>query len=752
MAAVEAPSRRPGTMQRIRRWRPHDNGLAGLRRASRVALVMPAAFAFAKLVIGDPQLTTFVAFGCFSLMVLADFGGLRPARAGAYLVTTAVGAVLVALGTLATQQPVAAALAMVVVGFWIQFAGVFGSYAAAAQLALMLAFVLSVSVPAPPAALLPRIEGWLLAGAVSTAAATLLWPRFERVQLRHAAAEACRALAAFVDAQRHRPETEAAAAAGAAATTAVRAARAGYSGTAKRPAGPSRRDRALVELLGELQRGVKFAGNRFGHRGTDHPCIEEGDRLAAAVVDTLKASGDVLEGGDPPPLAALLERRTAFRQAQEAWMGEQLQAGSMPEKVLEGFDADHWLRVLAYVAVALGANAVIAGGRDLPPLPMLPAGTPFRTGVSAAVRRVSRTIRAHLVPSSAVLRSSLRAGLGLALAVLIARLLNLNHAFWAVLGALSVLRSSAISTGRTTIEAVIGTLVGFVVGGALMLALGSDTVALWAALPLAIFLAAYTPSAIGFIVGQAAFTVLVLVLFNLISPVGWRLGLVRVEDVSIGVGISALVGLLLWPRGARTSAIRAAGRMYRAMAGFLAASFHRFSEGGTAVQTGRARQTAVRARDVAGDAFDQYMNERGSKPVDPQAAASVVGVGESLLLMGDLLNSAADAGYRAGACADGAAAVSRQADLAFAAIARLGQELEEVSAAQDSGEPIDEAALKEAALGCLRAWNAGAGGRQGAVAVALLREWVQQVDVAVQAVEETVADGIRGARRPWWSG
>ena len=138
MAMASQPTNHPGPLERVLRWRPTDPGLAGLRRASRAALVMPAAFAFAKLVLRDPQATTFVAFGCFSLIVLADFGGMRRPRALAYLVATAVGAALVALGTLATPLPWLAALAMLVVGFWIQFAGVFGGYTAASQTALSL--------------------------------------------------------------------------------------------------------------------------------------------------------------------------------------------------------------------------------------------------------------------------------------------------------------------------------------------------------------------------------------------------------------------------------------------------------------------------------------------------------------------------------------------------------------------------------------------------------------------------------------
>jgi hypothetical protein len=37
-----------------------------------------------------------------------------------------------------------------------------------------------------------------------------------------------------------------------------------------------------------------------------------------------------------------------------------------------------------------------------------------------------------------------------------------------------------------------------------------------------------------FAAGQAAFTMMVVFIFNLLVPTGWRVGLIRVEDVVIG--------------------------------------------------------------------------------------------------------------------------------------------------------------------------------------------------------------------------
>jgi uncharacterized membrane protein YccC len=132
----------------------------------------------------------------------------------------------------------------------------------------------------------------------------------------------------------------------------------------------------------------------------------------------------------------------------------------------------------------------------------------------------------------------------------VADISDVQHGFWVVLGTLSVLRTNAASTESTALRALGGTLLGFVLGALLLLGIGTSTPALWAALPIAVAVAAYAPGALPFTVGQAAFTVVVLVLFNLLAPAGWKVGLLRIEDVAIGCLVSLVVGVLFWPRGA----------------------------------------------------------------------------------------------------------------------------------------------------------------------------------------------------------
>ncbi len=732
------------------RWRPYDPGRASLRRALRAALVIPPAFAFALLVARDVQVTTFVAFGCFALIVMADYGGPRRARAAAYAVTTLVGAVLVALGTLASPTAWLAALLMLLVAFSVQFASVFGSYAAAGQSALLLSFVLAVSIPAPPAAVGSRLVGWLIAGAVSTLAAVLLWPRFERVRLRQEAAAACLAMADLVSAEYDASRRSELPQRRQAAAEAVDALRREYAATAKRPAGPTRRDRAFVELLTELDSTVEFANRLYDARlFASRPCIEEGDRLAAALVRVLRAAAGVLTGGPPPDLRGLEQARAAHREALDRWAAGALRAGEPPERVLDGLDADHALRILSYLALALGASATIAAGGNPTPDLGLPAGAP-REGAGRVMVRVGRTIQTHLEPTSSVLHNSVRAAIGLALAVLLARLLRLDHAFWVVLGTASVLRTNALATGRTTMEAIEGTLAGFALGAVLTAVVGTNTAFLWAALPVTTFLAAYASGAVGFVVGQAAFTINVLILFNLITPVGWRLGLARIEDVAVGVGISVVAGLLLWPRGARRELSRALAGCYRGVVVYLARSFARVLEGTPRREVGRARLVAVRARDRAGEAFEQFLNERASKPLDPRTAGFLVASGGHAIAAGDMLNVVADMGYRADGCPPGAEALSTESGEVLSALIRLADRLDDGDGGDEPAAELGDDRLRRAALTCLGRWREDPSSGRSAIAVAAAGEWVALLRSLCADLKGPVTEAARAARVPWW--
>ena len=676
-------------------------------------------------------------FGCFSLLVISDFGGFRRPRALAYLTATLAGAVLVALGTFVSSSPWLAALVMLVVGFVISFSRIFGGYVAAASIGLILSFVVAVTIPAAPDVIPARVGGWAMAGLVSTLAAIALWPRFERVKMHGSAANALQAAADLVQGMQSAQSEPDLPRLKAVARKAVDDARRTYATTAKRPDVPARRGRAFAELLIELDRIVQTIERPFHEdRPAVRPGLAESDRLAASVTAALRASADVLMGGGPPDVHAIDVARIEHRAALDRWAAEQLRANRNNEEVLDGLDFDDTLRVVSYVTFVLGGNAIIAAGAQ--------------SDLVDTAAHILRTVRAHLEAPSTVLQDSLRIAIGLAIAVFLARSLGISHAFWVVLGTIQVLRSTALGTGRTVVLAVAGNAIGVVIGGLFALVAGNHPAIMWAAFPIAVFGAAYAATTIGFMVSQAAFTINLIIVFNLISPAGWQVGIVRIEDLLIGALISLLVGVLLWPGGARRELARALAGVYRGLIDYLDHGFDRVLGFSPAGGMDPARQAVVRARDRADAAFDTFLTERGGGAFDQDTATFLLSSANHALLAGDLLEVISGVmGYQAGTCADGAQEVDDQVGTLLAAYRRLADVLT-LSPGTGGREDVSPSALRQAELGCLRRWQSDASVGRGAMAVVMAGEWVQNLARLETDLEGAVSTAADTARKPWW--
>jgi uncharacterized membrane protein YccC len=715
---------------------PPDPGYGALRRAARAAIVIPLAFAFTDLLLRAPQSLVFVMFGCFALLVMSDFGGLRRARALAYLSATLVGAGLVALGTLVSTSTWLPAVVMLLVGFAISFSRIFGGYVAAANLGMLLSFVIAVTIPAAPDVIPARVGGWAMAGLVSTLAAVALWPRFERMTMYRQATKALLAVADLVEGMRPGTVDGDLTRLKAVALQAVEEAREGYAAMAKRPIAPARRDRAFVQLLIECERIVDIIERPFNEdRVAVRPALPEGDQLVASVVAALRSSANVLNGGAKPDVHAIEITRLRHRAALDRWAAEQLRAGRLIEQVLDGLDVDDTLRVVSYVTFTLGRHAVVAAGK--------------KPDAGDAALDVLSAIRTHLESPSTVLQGSLRVAVGLAMAVFVARTLDLSHAFWVVLGTIQVLRSNALGTGRTIVLAVAGNAIGVVVGGLFAVAAGNQPAVMWIAFPFTVFVAAYAATTIGFMLSQAAFTINLIIVFNLISPAGWQVGLVRIEDLMVGAVISLLVGLLLWPHGARRELARALGSVYRSLVAYLGQGFDRVLGYEHDLAAGLARKVVVRARDRADAAFDTFITERGDRIFDQQTAAFLLSSANHAILAGDLLEVIAGMGYQAAGCADGASKVHKEVHALLDTYARLADRLD-LSPAAGPESRVALSALRQAELGCLRRWQADAEVGRGAMAVVMAGEWVQNLARLEEDLEEPVTGAVEAARKPWW--
>ena len=236
----------------------------------------------------------------------------------------------------------------------------------------------------------------------------------------------------------------------------------------------------------------------------------------------------------------------------------------------------------------------------------------------------------------------------------------------------------------------------------------------------------------------------------LLAPSGWTLGLVRLENVGLGVGISVVVGVLLWPRGLRAQLHRALADLYHAVADDLSASFNQILGQGTAEAFTQAQARAIRAAVREGEAFDQYVRERGSRPLAPQIASALGVASRSALVVGDHLHALADRGYLAQlqTPTGGEAPLLGQAQALTATYAQVGNQLAQAQATTE--QQVNDAVLQAAILDALRRWKEDPAAEQAAVAIVAAGLWIRDLAALAGDQEEAVVTVVEAARIPWW--
>ncbi len=605
---------------------------------------MPAMFALGDQVIGNPVVGTFAAFGSFAMLLLVDFSGSTKDRLADQAALGVACAVLICLATLVSRMTWLAATAMTVVAFAVLFAGAVSSVLAGATTTLLLAFILPVSLPGPAASIPDRVAGWGLAAAASLVAIAVLWPAPSRNPVRDNAIAACRALAdrlcaevRYVISGGDADAEETHRAAILRADTAVEAMLSVFLATPYRPTGLSTDARAVVRLVDELRwlSGIVLRSAPKPHGRRSNPQVR-GVKLAAA--DTLEQAADLLEAPQGPSdgLDAAVGRLRSALGDLEAATITLLPAdtaapnpGDQPAtNVVSSLDPSFRAQELSFVVAQIATNTAFAAAAARRSwVERLLGHQP--EGLQGTLTAAQERAGAHVARNSVWLQNSLRGAVALGLAVLVADISGVQHGFWVAFGTLSVLRSSALNTGQNIVRALAGTAAGFLVGGGLVYLIGTNTTLLWVLLPIVVLFAGLAPLAISFAAGQAAFTLTLLILFNIIAPAGWRIGLVRVEDVALGGAVSLAVGLLFWPRGAAAALGRSLARAYTDSARYLAAAVaygvgRCDPAGPQSPPPGREAVDAAAASRRLDAAFRGYLAERGSKPAPLAEIAGLV--------------------------------------------------------------------------------------------------------------------------------
>jgi uncharacterized membrane protein YccC len=601
---------------RLRHWlEAKDPGFLAIKRAVRVTLAACVAFYFSLYVLNDTQMATFASFGCIALGALSEVTGAPRQRTKTYAAALLAGIVLVTVGTLLAFNTWAAVAGMLVIGFAIAYAGVGGPRVVGAANGLQLLYILPSFPPYVPDALGSRLIGLVLSVGLLAIADRALWPPPVPTPFRHRLAAAIYAvrdrLAALLESDGDR------------LTPARPDAQSDVGGAIglrlsripplERPTGPGRRDRAAMDVATILRRLearvaalTELAEN--SHGATAHA---ESMHLLSVTAGSLGQSAEAL---DSPPDG---HRRDLDSAPVEAALSDYVQWRKGPSHTTA---IDPAVRIRLRFAVAAEELSVwtrdltvavrIMQGNRVPGSSASSIAEPFWYANRSAPFLWFMRFRGHFTPRSVFFQNAVRLAVGLAAARAIAGVLDLSHGFWMLLATLTLMRTSVASTRAAVGPAFLGTIAGGLLAALILASAGADSTVYEVAFPFVMLLALAAGPLAGPVAGQAAFTLLVALLFAQMAPVSWRLAEVRIIDVVLGGLLGAVVGLLVWPRGATGEMRRTAKATLNAAANDLESTVGWLTHREVASSVQRDSATvAVRFLILADSTYAQYRSE-----------------------------------------------------------------------------------------------------------------------------------------------
>jgi fusaric acid resistance family protein len=507
----------------------------------------------------------YAVFAVLAFSLLSQTTGPPATRTRTLLACLAFGLVDVTIATFAAFDTTVATVAMFVFGFLVSFAGVCGVRVSEVSTGLQLLFILPSLPPFDPASLGDRLLGLTVGMVVLILADRLLLPEPGPPSFADRLAEAtgkARALAAgIVEASRPGGSVDKAA-----LDRLVAEVKATSSGLrlaevplAERPSAPTRRDRGLTDAAGAL-RAVSYrlmvlrAEVDADPQGLPIPVV-------AAIEATLGDVQNALRDAGPRPSTDRLAH--ALKAEQELWRTVLAKAPDSPEadevRSLTGATT-----LVAATQAADGTRALVlalrAGSGASVPAEDSGPEDPFWYAHGSVFSHIWHRIRRNLTPRSVELQNALRLAAGLALARFIAGEFAVSHGLWVLLATLTLTRTSVRATRGALKPALIGTVVGVVLAGLLLVLAGSNSAPYIVMMPIALFAAVLAGPLVGPIGIQAAFTLVVACLFSQVAPPTLELAQARLVDVLIGAGVGVAVGVLAWPRGGQAELRRAGSR------------------------------------------------------------------------------------------------------------------------------------------------------------------------------------------------
>lgn len=524
-----------------------------------------AAFYGCRYGLGDPTMALYAVFAVLAFSLLSQTSGPPNVRSRTLLACLAFGLVDVTIATYAAVNTWVAVVAMFVFGFLVSFAGVCGVRVSEVSTGLQLLFILPSLPPFDPESLGSRLTGLTIGLVLLIITDRVLLPEPAPPSFADRLAdgtEKARALAAgIVEACRPGGSVD-----GAALDRLVAEAKAASSRLrlaevplVERPSAPTRRDRGLTDAAGAL-RAVSYrlmvlrAEVDEDPQGMPVPVVAAIEATLADVQDALR------DQGSPPStdrLTHALESeqamwRTVLAKQPDSAEAEEVRSLSGATTLVAATQAADGTRAMV-LALRAGSGASVpaedSGPKD-----------PFWYAHGSVFSHIWHRVRRNLTVRSVELQNALRLAFGLALARFIAGEFAVSHGLWVLLATLTLTRTSVRATRGALKPALIGTVLGVVLAGALLFLAGSRSTPYVVMMPIALFAAVLAGPLTGPIGIQAMFTLVVACLFSQVAPPTLELAQARLIDVLIGAGVGVAVGVLAWPRGGQAELRRSGAR------------------------------------------------------------------------------------------------------------------------------------------------------------------------------------------------
>lgn len=572
--------------------RVHDPGHIALRRGIRAAIGVPVAVGLAVVLIPNTPGGFIAAFGSLGLIATCDFGGTTQRRLTSLLGAAVFGTFIIGVGVVAGLSLVSAVLVTFVVASGLAFAAVLHGAIARGAPAMTIVYVASATVGVSLDQAWTLLAGWAIAVAVSIPVSLFILPRRNTAVVRDACS---RALLIVADA------AEARAAGQKVDTAALERAQddlqRSYLGNPFRASGLNQRDRSLIVLVGQVQALIAaFArSEQYAMPTSDLP--QSTDLVERAAVGIRAAAHSLRDPKAPPPSG--LPVAAAWQKHWGVALDVLTDDNASPDARVDSVYA-----MFPDRATALSAIRIIIMTRRVQGAP--PEEYPHGPGLHSIPEPPQspglRELRAELSVHSPWARLALRTGIGLALAVLVVYITGLSHGFWVVLGVTAILRFDGLTTLKMAGWAVLGTFVGAGLGYFILLLDMNREAWLWIGLVLATFVAVWAQGALNFAIGQAAFSMFVIIGFSVLTwPPDLATAAERVQDIIIGALVSIVIALLLWPRGVLRGMLANVSAAIRATNRLLTQSVHAVEHGADRLDpavTSESTQAILRSQEV----------------------------------------------------------------------------------------------------------------------------------------------------------